>query len=120
MLTESGLLLRGSHALTKALLTNTKHLLRSLLLGCTISLSGTQAKLLLLLGGTEGLPVALVHEARNRLAGSQVLLAGQIGLREATAITAKRALCNLITHKAGLLLTLLLAQIRHGRADNAV
>jgi hypothetical protein len=120
LLAESSLLLRGSHALTKTLLTNTQHLLRSLLLGCTISLSGTQAKLLLLLGGTEGLTVALVHEAGDRLAGSQVLLAGQIGLRDATAITAKGTLRNLGTQKAGLFLTLLLAQIRHGRADNAV
>ena len=112
--------LSRAHALRIALLADAKHLIGTLLESGTISLSGTQAKLLLLLGGTEGLPVALVHEAGNRLAGSQVLLTSQIGLRDTTTITAKRALRNLITQKAGLFLTLLLTQVSHSRTDHAI
>ena len=62
----------------------------------------------------------MVHKTRDSLTGSQVLLAGQISLRDATAITTKSALSNLVTQKAGLLLTLLLTQVRHSRCNNAI
>jgi ABC-type methionine transport system ATPase subunit len=108
------------HDTGKALLADAKHLIGTLLESGTVSLSGTQTKLLLLLGGTEGLPVALVHKTGNRLAGSQALLASQISLRDTTAITAKCTLRNLVPQKAGLFLTLLLAQVSHSRTDHAI
>jgi hypothetical protein len=120
LLAETSHGLCRANALTVALLADTKHLIGTLLEGRAISLSGTQTKLLLLLGRTQSLTIALVHKTGDRLAGSQVLLAGQISLRDATAITAKRTLSNLVTQKARLFLTLLLAQVSHSRTDDAV
>ena len=99
LLAEALLRLSSSHALRVTLLSKRRQLSGTLLEGSAISLRRTQAKLLLLLSRTQCLPITLVHEAGDGLAGSQVLLASQIGLRDATAITAKGTLRNLIAQK---------------------
>ena len=108
LLPQVGNLLGSRRSLAKALLANAEHLPRGLLLGGAVGLSGRQAEALLLLGGLQGLPVALAQEATEDVAAGHVLLALEDGSRNASPVAAKSALADSIAGLAshGLLVLL--------------
>ena len=86
---------------------------------CSSDLSA-KPDLLLLLGGAEGLTIALIEQIGENLTGGKVLLPSEVRARQPPAFPAKGARSDLLTEKRGLFLLLLLPQVRKRRTNDVL